>query len=309
MNRSGRRAISFTIAAGVICGGAGMACAAPAAADPAATESTDSAAAGKSVSAKPAPRRPRGRVGAPRRGFPAFGIASPDVRVANAPAASGIAGVTPPAGGRWGRGDAAWAWWPWPCPWPIPPAPVLRAGNVRNNNNGLIIPQLNYVPPVVPVAQISGGVQRAETGAPIPPKGLIPEGLSTATAPAAVSAALTPAALPAAGPAAVGIPAATPPRPVAPAAVAPPPAAPPTPPQVTTGLAPQRQDAGSEPPASWRLGYPEELREADLAKAIALALPGLAAIAGMTALGGVVGYRQAKAGYMLPAAGAGRFLR
>jgi hypothetical protein len=35
----------------------------------------------------------------------------------------------------------------------------------------------------------------------------------------------------------------------------------------------------------------------------------LAAIAGMTALGGVIGYRQARAGYVLQAAGAGRFLQ
>jgi hypothetical protein len=40
-----------------------------------------------------------------------------------------------------------------------------------------------------------------------------------------------------------------------------------------------------------------------------VALPGLAAILGLTALGGLLGYRQAKAGYLLPAAGAGRFLR
>ena len=40
-----------------------------------------------------------------------------------------------------------------------------------------------------------------------------------------------------------------------------------------------------------------------------MALPGLAALVGITALGGLFGYRQAKAGYVLHAAGAGRFLR
>ena len=65
----------------------------------------------------------------------------------------------------------------------------------------------------------------------------------------------------------------------------------------------------SEPPESVRLGYPAELRDADFAKIAALALPGLAAIVGMTAFGGVIGYRQAKAGYLLRAAGAGRFLQ
>lgn len=58
-----------------------------------------------------------------------------------------------------------------------------------------------------------------------------------------------------------------------------------------------------------RLGYPDELRNADFGRVAALALPGLAAIAGMTALGGMFGYRQAKAGYVLRAAGAGRFLQ
>lgn len=58
-----------------------------------------------------------------------------------------------------------------------------------------------------------------------------------------------------------------------------------------------------------RLGYPDEFRGADLGHVAALALPGLAAIVGMTALGGMLGYRQAKAGYVLRAAGAGRFLQ
>jgi hypothetical protein len=57
------------------------------------------------------------------------------------------------------------------------------------------------------------------------------------------------------------------------------------------------------------LGYPEELRSADITKLALMALPGLAAIAGMTALGGVIGYRQARAGYVLQTAGAGRFLQ
>ena len=58
-----------------------------------------------------------------------------------------------------------------------------------------------------------------------------------------------------------------------------------------------------------RLGYPDELRNADLATVVSMALPGLAAMAGMTALGGLLGYRQARAGYQLRAAGAGRFLQ
>ena len=40
-----------------------------------------------------------------------------------------------------------------------------------------------------------------------------------------------------------------------------------------------------------------------------VALPGLAGIVGITALGGFLGYRQAKVGYILRAAGSARFLQ
>ena len=59
---------------------------------------------------------------------------------------------------------------------------------------------------------------------------------------------------------------------------------------------------------SFRLGYPDRLRRADLTEVAALALPGLAAILGFTAIGGFLGYRQAQAGSALRAAGTARFL-
>ncbi len=75
-------------------------------------------------------------------------------------------------------------------------------------------------------------------------------------------------------------------------------------------VAPVAPIPSSQPaPPARGLGYPVELPGADLGHVAALALPGLAAIAGMTALGGMLGYRQAKAGYVLRAAGAGRFLQ
>jgi hypothetical protein len=64
----------------------------------------------------------------------------------------------------------------------------------------------------------------------------------------------------------------------------------------------------AQPPVAERLGYPDALRDADVATLFSMALPGLVAMAGMTALGGALGYRQARAGYLLRAAGAGRFL-
>ena len=70
---------------------------------------------------------------------------------------------------------------------------------------------------------------------------------------------------------------------------------------------PQRPSAGAPPPEG-RLGYPAYLRNADFAQVAAVALPGLAAILGVTALGGFLGYRQAKAGFVLRAAGTARFL-
>jgi hypothetical protein len=58
-----------------------------------------------------------------------------------------------------------------------------------------------------------------------------------------------------------------------------------------------------------RLGYPEYLRDADFAEVAVVALPGLGGIIAITALGGFLGHRQAKAGYVLRAAGTARFLQ
>jgi hypothetical protein len=165
--------------------------------------------------------------------------------------------------------------------------PPVSPGDTRNNS-GLIAPS-----PVisVPVPVFGDGAQ-SRTGV-----SLIPPGEPAAAAPAVVAPAASRA------PHAVAAPVARPPQ---------------TPPMFT---APVPRSAAPEPPASplrgpiaepaapARLGYPDELRDADLAKVVSVALPGLAAIAGMTAFGGLVGYRQARAGYLVHAAGAGRFLR
>ena len=45
-----------------------------------------------------------------------------------------------------------------------------------------------------------------------------------------------------------------------------------------------------------------------MAELAGVALPGLAGIFGLTALGGLVGYRQAKAGHAVRTAGTARFL-
>lgn len=188
-----------------------------------------------------------------------------------------------------------------PCPWRPPrPVPVV----VTRNNT--------FLPPipafVAPVPVFGDG---AQTRAKAPVSGDLPQGIPAV---AALPAAAVPAAAkpPATGyPASHGVgvpPGSPPPRsrpPVAP--IAPLPAV--TPPPAAPVLPPESPASAIEPPAPERLGYPDELRNADLARIFAAALPGLMAMAGMTALGGLIGYRQARAGYLLRTAGAGRFLR
>ena len=65
----------------------------------------------------------------------------------------------------------------------------------------------------------------------------------------------------------------------------------------------------TEAPASFRVGYPEYLREAKTGEVAALAVPGVVGLLVLTALGGVVGYRQARAGHLVHAAGTARFLQ
>jgi hypothetical protein len=59
---------------------------------------------------------------------------------------------------------------------------------------------------------------------------------------------------------------------------------------------------------SFRLGYSEYLRTAGVAQIVAVAVPGLAGILLLTAGGGFIGYRQAKAGHAVRTEGIARFL-
>ncbi|MET0701757.1 MAG: hypothetical protein ABWY93_19065, partial [Mycobacterium sp.] len=59
---------------------------------------------------------------------------------------------------------------------------------------------------------------------------------------------------------------------------------------------------------TFRAGYPEYLRSARMGEVAGLAVPGIAGILVLTAAGGLVGYRQAKAGLTVRAAGTARFL-
>lgn len=62
------------------------------------------------------------------------------------------------------------------------------------------------------------------------------------------------------------------------------------------------------PPASYRAGYTEYLRNAGISQVALVAAPGLAGMVLLTGVGGLVGYRQAKAGHAVRAGGAARFV-
>ena len=62
------------------------------------------------------------------------------------------------------------------------------------------------------------------------------------------------------------------------------------------------------PNSSYRIGYTEYLRTAGLPQVAALAVPGLAGIMVLTGAGGLVGYRQAKAGHAVRVSGSARFI-
>ena len=56
------------------------------------------------------------------------------------------------------------------------------------------------------------------------------------------------------------------------------------------------------------VGYAEYLRTAGTSQIAALAVPGVAGILVLTGAGGLVGYRQAKAGHVVRTGGAARFM-
>ena len=61
-------------------------------------------------------------------------------------------------------------------------------------------------------------------------------------------------------------------------------------------------------PASFRAGYGEYLRTARVEQIAAVAVPGVAGILLLTGAGGVLGYRQARAGHAIRANGTARFV-
>ncbi len=62
------------------------------------------------------------------------------------------------------------------------------------------------------------------------------------------------------------------------------------------------------PATSYRIGYTQYLRSAGLSEVAALAVPGVAGMLVLTGAGGLVGYRQAKAGHAVHTSGTARFV-
>ncbi|MDT7730427.1 MAG: hypothetical protein QOK45_680 [Mycobacterium sp.] len=62
------------------------------------------------------------------------------------------------------------------------------------------------------------------------------------------------------------------------------------------------------PATSYRIGYTEYLRNAGLTQVAALAVPGVTGMLVLTGAGGLLGYRQAKAGHAVHTSGTARFV-
>lgn len=65
---------------------------------------------------------------------------------------------------------------------------------------------------------------------------------------------------------------------------------------------------GSIPAPSYRAGYTDYLRAAGLGEVAAVAVPGVTGILALVGAGGLLGYRQARAGHTVRASGTGRFM-
>ncbi|MDA2894117.1 hypothetical protein PDG61_24630 [Mycolicibacterium sp. BiH015] len=193
--------------------------------------------------------------------------------------------------------------WPWPWPWPdAPDVPPASEDDDDDRPPVGVPPNLPGAPavggPARPdVLDILPGVEIASTDvrtAPVSVPVLIP-------APVGVGPVVGPAAVPAAGGgpaggASAGVPAA--PRQVGT-----------SPPQVREPLPASVGSGAAAPVPGARIGYGEYLRSAGLAQIAALALPGVAGILVLTGAGGLLGYRQAKAGQGVRTSGIARFMK
>ena len=190
-----------------------------------------------------------------------------------------------------------WPWWPWP--WnPGPGAPPGPGGNGGGggapavpSGRPSLPPQMQLPPELMPpatepvgpsVIDVAPGVGVAAAELPIAPITL-PVVVAPVTGLGGGSSG-------------------TPTLPGAPRGVTAEPLA---------GREPLPANVGSNvavPASSYRIGYTEYLRSAGLSQVAALAGPGVAGMLVLTGAGGLVGYRQAKAGHAVHTSGTARFV-
>ena len=200
---------------------------------------------------------------------------------------------------------------PEPTEPPGGPGPNPQFPESGGGGGGAVEQLPRYKPPSVPDMQLPDELQPAPPGLPGTP-GVLDAGAGVVAAGAPVGAAV-PIALPVivapplglgigvggvgGGGASAGLP------PAAPRGV---------PSQPPAGRSSPPANVGSNaavPNASYRIGYTEYLRTAGLPQVAALAVPGLVGILVLTGAGGLVGYRQAKAGHAVRVGGSARFMR
>ena len=191
-----------------------------------------------------------------------------------------------------------WPWWPWPWPWNPgePPGPGGGGGGGAApevpSGRPHVLPQLQLPPELMPpetepgptVIDAQPGVGIAAAQLPIAP----------ITLPVIVA--------PAIGLGGGGGSPGAPTLPLTPRGVTA---------ELPAGREPLPANVGSNvavPAASYRIGYTEYLRSAGLSQVAALAVPGLGGMLVLTGAGGLVGYRQAKAGRAVHTTGTARFV-
>jgi hypothetical protein len=175
-----------------------------------------------------------------------------------------------------------WPWWPWPWPSPRPPGVGPQTGGGGGSGGGFEPPVFN--PPVPPAMEFPRELPPAE------PVNVVP-GAEVPVAGAPVAPITVPVIVAPSAGLGGGSAAATAPLPRAPRVVeAEPPAVRQAPPAGSLSNA-------SGPAPSYRAGYSDYLRTAGMSQLVALAAPGLTGILVLTGAGGLLGYRQAKAGH------------
>jgi hypothetical protein len=195
-----------------------------------------------------------------------------------------------------------WPWWPWPWEPGQPPGP---GGGGGGGGGAVEVPSGR--PQTPPEMQLPPELQPPASGPTEP--GVISPAPGVGVAAAELS--LAPLTLPVIVAPSMGLGGGSGAGPGAPSA----PTLPGTPRGFTAEPPAAREPlpatAGSNlavPASSYRAGYGEYLRSARLSQVAALAVPGVTGILVLTGAGGLVGYRQAKAGHAVRAGGTARFV-